>query len=174
MALFAESRPEFACIWLGMAKAGVVAALINFNLRSQALLHCLRAAEAVSLLFEGGGPLAEAVRDVCDELPGMRLYRFGEGDSEGSGEGEGDGDSSFGDSEGGQRPVENLDRLLRDADAGQAAFYRPSNLRERLFYIYTSGGFGVICGACVYSDNYRVIPGLQSHCRHHSWVKNTV
>jgi solute carrier family 27 fatty acid transporter 1/4 len=57
IALFMESRPEFVCFWLGMAKIGVIGALINFNLRMESLLHCLQASEAKGLIF--GGELIE-------------------------------------------------------------------------------------------------------------------
>ncbi|MGH0187870.1 UNVERIFIED_CONTAM: hypothetical protein FKN15_026797 [Acipenser sinensis] len=41
VAVFMESRPLFVALWLGMAKVGVEAALINFNLRRDSLLHCV-------------------------------------------------------------------------------------------------------------------------------------
>ena len=57
IALFMESSPEFVCLWLGMAKIGVVPALINFNLRMQALAHCIKVAESKAIIF--GAELAD-------------------------------------------------------------------------------------------------------------------
>ncbi|NXY89146.1 S27A1 protein, partial [Alcedo cyanopectus] len=51
LALLMESRPLFVGLWLGMAKLGVEAALLNIQLRRQALLHCLQASGARGLLF---------------------------------------------------------------------------------------------------------------------------
>ncbi|OXB53238.1 hypothetical protein ASZ78_012387 [Callipepla squamata] len=41
IAIFMESRPEFVGLWLGMAKVGIEAALINFNLRLDSLVYCI-------------------------------------------------------------------------------------------------------------------------------------
>lgn len=46
VAVLMENRPEFMMAWLGLAKIGAVAALINSNLRSRALAHCLKLAGA--------------------------------------------------------------------------------------------------------------------------------
>ena len=51
VAIYMENRPEFACYWLGMAKVGVVGALINFNLRADSLAHCISLSEAKGLVF---------------------------------------------------------------------------------------------------------------------------
>ena len=51
IALFMESRPEFVCMWLGLAKIGVISALINFSLRVDSLLHCVKACQAKGLVF---------------------------------------------------------------------------------------------------------------------------
>uniref|UniRef100_A0A8C0L1I0 Arachidonate--CoA ligase n=1 Tax=Canis lupus dingo TaxID=286419 RepID=A0A8C0L1I0_CANLU len=50
-ALFMENRNEFVGLWLGMAKLGVEAALINTNLRRDALCHCLTTSQARVLIF---------------------------------------------------------------------------------------------------------------------------
>lgn len=51
VALFMENRNEFVGLWLGMAKLGVEAALINTNLRRDALRHCLTTSRARALVF---------------------------------------------------------------------------------------------------------------------------
>lgn len=51
VALFMENRNEFVGLWLGMAKLGVEAALINTNLRRDALRHCLDTSKARALIF---------------------------------------------------------------------------------------------------------------------------
>ena len=57
VAIFMESRPEFVFIWLGLAKIGVVSALINFNLRLDTFAHCVRISGAKGLIF--GAELTE-------------------------------------------------------------------------------------------------------------------
>ncbi len=46
VAVLMENRPEFIMAWLGLAKIGAVAALINSNLQSHTLAHCLKLAGA--------------------------------------------------------------------------------------------------------------------------------
>jgi fatty-acyl-CoA synthase len=58
-ALFMENRPEYIATWLGLTKAGVVVALINSNLNSHALAHCINIAKARIVI--AGGELAENV-----------------------------------------------------------------------------------------------------------------
>uniref|UniRef100_A0A1I8H6I0 Very long-chain fatty acid transport protein n=1 Tax=Macrostomum lignano TaxID=282301 RepID=A0A1I8H6I0_9PLAT len=125
VAILAESRPQFACLWLGAAKAGVVSALINFNLRAQSLLHCLHAADATSLIF--GAELASAVLEVAPSLPaGLRLYCLGGGN-------------------GGLSNAADLDANLLRASTLQPAYpvKQGPNAKDRLFYIYTSGTTGM-------------------------------
>uniref|UniRef100_A0A4W5RFB2 Very long-chain fatty acid transport protein n=1 Tax=Hucho hucho TaxID=62062 RepID=A0A4W5RFB2_9TELE len=51
VALFMESRPLQVALWLGLAKVGVEAALINFNLRRDALLHCVGVSASRGIVF---------------------------------------------------------------------------------------------------------------------------
>ena len=50
VALLMENRPEFVVIWLGLAKAGLVTALINTNLRGGPLAHSLKVSKARHLI----------------------------------------------------------------------------------------------------------------------------
>jgi hypothetical protein len=45
------SCPEYICIWLGLAKLGVVTSLINHNLRNQPLSHTLNVAKTKAVIF---------------------------------------------------------------------------------------------------------------------------
>lgn len=56
VAIFLEGRPEFVGLWLGLAKMGVEAALLNVNLRREPLTFCLGTSGAKALIF--GGELA--------------------------------------------------------------------------------------------------------------------
>lgn len=57
VALFLESRPLYVALWLGLAKVGVEAALINFSLRCDSLLHCLGVSGSRAIVF--GAELAD-------------------------------------------------------------------------------------------------------------------
>ncbi|XP_021564457.1 long-chain fatty acid transport protein 1-like, partial [Carlito syrichta] len=73
VAVLLEGRPEFVGLWLGLAKAGVEAALLNVNLRREPLAFCLGTSGAKALVF--GGELAAAVAEVSGQL-GKSLLKF--------------------------------------------------------------------------------------------------
>lgn len=51
VALLMDSRPEYVAIWLGLAKAGVITALINTNQRSATLIHSITVINCKALIF---------------------------------------------------------------------------------------------------------------------------
>ena len=51
VALVMDNRPEYVAIWVGMAKIGVRAALINTNLIGKPLEHCLTIADAKAYII---------------------------------------------------------------------------------------------------------------------------
>uniref|UniRef100_A0A3B3SCL5 Very long-chain fatty acid transport protein n=1 Tax=Paramormyrops kingsleyae TaxID=1676925 RepID=A0A3B3SCL5_9TELE len=51
VAIFMESQPLLVALWLGLAKVGVEAALINFNLRRDSLKHCVGVSGARGIVF---------------------------------------------------------------------------------------------------------------------------
>lgn len=75
-----ENRSQYVGLWLGMAKIGVEAALINFNLRLEALVHCVTISNAKAVVFgseltdgksreDGGGEgIGEASEDMWQSL----------------------------------------------------------------------------------------------------------
>lgn len=66
VALFVENCPEFIGIWLGLGKIGVVSAFINFNLRQEALAHCIRIVKTRAVVFSAS--MGDALSAV---LPGL-------------------------------------------------------------------------------------------------------
>ncbi|KAH3802823.1 hypothetical protein DPMN_156513 [Dreissena polymorpha] len=78
VALVMENRPDLVFYWMGLAKIGAIAALINFNLREKSLLHCVQAAQAQCVVFSE--EMAPAVADISRDLPkSCRLYYMGGG-----------------------------------------------------------------------------------------------
>ena len=64
------NKPEFMFVWLGLLSIGAVPALINFNLTSKPLLHCITAAEAKLFIFDS--EIAANVEGIKDSLTGIR------------------------------------------------------------------------------------------------------
>ena len=46
-----ENRPEYVATWLGLAKIGVIPALINHNQKAQALVHAIQVATSKALIY---------------------------------------------------------------------------------------------------------------------------
>lgn len=52
VALMMNNRPEFIGIWLGLAKAGLVTALINTSQRSKSLVHSISVVNCKAVIFD--------------------------------------------------------------------------------------------------------------------------
>lgn len=63
VALFLGNEPLFVLIWLGLAKLGCVASLLNCNIRSKSLLHCFSCCDA-KVLVVGAGKLGQFLHYV--------------------------------------------------------------------------------------------------------------
>ncbi|XP_037674051.1 long-chain fatty acid transport protein 1 [Choloepus didactylus] len=144
VALFLEGRPEFVGLWLGLAKAGVEAALLNVNLRREPLAFCLGAAGAKALVF--GGELGAAVAEVSGQL-GKSVLRFCCGVLP----------------EGAAPDARLLDPLLQEVSTAPLAPPPAKGMDDRLFYIYTSGTTGLPKAAIVVHSRYYRIAAFGHH-----------
>ncbi|XP_029379624.1 long-chain fatty acid transport protein 2 isoform X2 [Echeneis naucrates] len=125
VALFLPNEPCYVWIWLGLAKLGCPAALLNFNIRSKSLLHCFSCCGAKVLIVSP--ELQDAMEEVLPSLreQGISVYLLSDSCSI-------KGISSLSDkiSQASDRP---LSRDLR-ANVG---------IRSTALYIYTSGTTGI-------------------------------
>ncbi|XP_068104678.1 long-chain fatty acid transport protein 4 [Hyperolius riggenbachi] len=135
IALFMENCNEYVGLWLGMAKIGVEAALINFNLRLEALEHCFSVSNSKAVVF--GREMSQAMTDVFSMMgKPLRLYCVGDCDPAILPSG-----------------TEFLAPLLQNAsrlppkDPGR-------EFTDKLFYIYTSGTTGLPKAAIVVHSRY--------------------
>uniref|UniRef100_A0A7N4NUM6 Long-chain-fatty-acid--CoA ligase n=1 Tax=Sarcophilus harrisii TaxID=9305 RepID=A0A7N4NUM6_SARHA len=145
VAMFLEGRPEFVGLWLGLAKAGVEAALLNVNLRLEPLTFCLSTSGAKALIF--GGELAAAISEVSIQL-GKNLVKFCSGD--------------FG-PEGVTPDTHLLDPMLSEASTAPPMQVPHKGMDDRLFYIYTSGTTGMPKAAIVVHSRYYRIAAFGHH-----------
>lgn len=54
VAVFLGNEPDFIWVWLGLAKLGCTAALLNSNIRARSLLHCFTCCRAKTLIAGAG------------------------------------------------------------------------------------------------------------------------
>ena len=59
-------RPEYVATWLGLAKIGVIPALINYNLKQNALVHTVRVANSKAIIY--GVELSQEVSEILSTL----------------------------------------------------------------------------------------------------------
>lgn len=137
VALFMESRPLQVALWLGLAKVGVEAALINFNLRRDSLLHCIGVSASRGIVF--GAELADAMLEVSSSL-NQSMVRFS------TGELSSDLLASL--------RSQPLDPILASASRQPPPCFSPKGFNDRLFYIYTSGTTGLPKAAIVVHSRY--------------------
>ncbi|XP_024623321.1 long-chain fatty acid transport protein 1 isoform X3 [Neophocaena asiaeorientalis asiaeorientalis] len=145
VAIFLEGRPEFVGLWLGLAKAGMEAALLNVNLRREPLIFCLGTSGAKALVF--GRELAAVVAEVSGQL-GKSLVKFCSGDVG---------------PEGVLPDTQLLDPLLKEASTAPLAQPPGKGMDDRLFYIYTSGTTGLPKAAIVVHSRYYRIAAFTHH-----------
>ena len=77
VALLMENRPEFIIVWLGLAKIGVVTALLNTHLQPDGLIHCTMIADTKWMIV--GEELAEKLEKVADKLTHVNFLIYGDG-----------------------------------------------------------------------------------------------
>nr|XP_054768787.1 long-chain fatty acid transport protein 6-like [Lytechinus pictus] len=68
VAFFIGNEPAFIWTLLGFCKLGVTCALLNVNLRSKSLLHCLQISEANTLVTVAGKSTEQALDEVMSDL----------------------------------------------------------------------------------------------------------
>ncbi|XP_067947380.1 long-chain fatty acid transport protein 1-like [Watersipora subatra] len=131
VAVFMESSSQYVGLWLGLAKIGVVPALINYNLRLNALVHCLKAASVKSVVY--GSELRSAIEEAAHLLPAtLPLYELG--------------------------PIDSSSPTLLDQTILSASCSRPPLMKydfnSPLIFIYTSGTTGLPKAAKVVHSRY--------------------
>ncbi|XP_063172348.1 long-chain fatty acid transport protein 4 [Candoia aspera] len=135
VALFMESCNQYVGLWLGLAKIGVEAALLNSNVRQDSLVHCVKISHAKAMVF--GGELAEALWEAQPFLEkSIRLFCSGDQRAANSLPG-----------------VEDLDSLVEKASR-QPPSPPDKGFLDKLFYIYTSGTTGLPKAAIILHSRY--------------------
>ncbi|KAI0399783.1 AMP-binding enzyme [Xylaria palmicola] len=78
VALFMANSPDFVLVWMGLWAVGAAPALINHNLTSQALLHCLGVAGSRLVFADGPPELLARLDAVAADLDGrgVRVVRL--------------------------------------------------------------------------------------------------
>lgn len=124
-AVMIENRPEFFYAWLGLAKAGITAALINTETRGKALSHALKETSSKCLFL--GNECSHHFETIQPD-PAIKVWTINDGVNKHELEG-----------------IEPITGALQKLTTKQ----QPSGLRDKvvgetpLFYVFTSGTTGL-------------------------------
>jgi fatty-acyl-CoA synthase len=130
VALMMDNRPEFPMVWLGLAKVGIVTALLNTSARGRVLQHALEQTGARAFMY--GSECAQQVASLEGE--GLPALLF-EAEQPGTGS----------ESAGAPAGVRSLSRAMSAAGAmnPDRVARAQVRLRDPLYYIFTSGTTGL-------------------------------
>jgi len=126
VSLLLDNRPEYVALWLGLSKAGIVTALLNYNLRDKPLVHSITIANSKAVIV--GAVFNDAFLSIRDQLGAdVAMYGFDYG-----------ADST-------SLPANciNLDAAMRDASSGPLPGPPIGNYADKMLYIFTSGTTGL-------------------------------
>ncbi|KAF7658738.1 hypothetical protein LDENG_00008370 [Lucifuga dentata] len=125
VALFLPNEPSVIWTWLGLAKLGCPAALLNFNIRSKSLLHCFSCCGAKVLITSP--ELQDAVEEVWPALAAQDISVYVLSET-----------SSIQ----GIKPLS--DKISQASDQPLPRSLRANvNIKSTALYIYTSGTTGL-------------------------------
>jgi fatty-acyl-CoA synthase len=129
VALSMDNRPEFPMVWLGLAKAGIVTALLNTAARGRVLQHALEQTDARALIF-GPECAAHVATLGPGELPRLLFELRDPARAAGT-------ETPL--------PARSLDEALAAAcaDNPDASLRAHVRLCDPLYYIFTSGTTGL-------------------------------
>ncbi|XP_041795090.1 very long-chain acyl-CoA synthetase-like [Chelmon rostratus] len=146
VALFLANEPSFVWTWLGLAKLGCSAALLNYNIRSRSLLHCFSCCSAKVII--ASAELQDAVEEVLPTLRerGISVYLLSEACS--------------------IQGINTLsDKISQASDQPLPQDLRANvSIRSVALYIYTSGTTGLPKAAVITHERLWAASFIQAVC----------
>ena len=141
VALFMTSNPEFVTIWLGLAKAGIVSALLNNNQKLDSLAHSVNIVDAKAIIFDKANE--EAIIEVMPLLKekGVKYYMFGEGEA----------------------PAGSIPMHAALQQTSTDFKLVPTEFRDKLVHIYTSGTTGFPKAVIIKNSRYITVASGMKH-----------
>ena len=67
-AIYLQNSPEFIFIWYGLISIGCTAAFINYNIASDALIHCIKVSGANILIADNDSGCQERLQGSMDRI----------------------------------------------------------------------------------------------------------
>jgi len=137
VAVMLENRVDYCCYWLGLAVLGAVPALINTNLRHQALAHTLTVVTSKAVIFSAD--TEKAISEIRPDLTSLepQLYCADTTDMAGA--------------------VSLAEVLPAQSEEEDILAERRAGYQDTLLYIYTSGTTGMPKAATVRHSRFLML-----------------
>lgn len=145
VSILMENRPEFLALFVAVNKLGAVAALINTNLRTTPLLHCISVTQSKVCVF--GTELSEAVDGIRSELHEQTETLIAVADT---------GNSSI------PPWSSDMDQLLQGTTEEDPTSQNEVTLGQVALYIFTSGTTGLPKAAVMTNGRFLRLAKLSS------------
>ncbi|KAG8187185.1 hypothetical protein JTE90_020056 [Oedothorax gibbosus] len=131
VALFLNNCPEYVGIWLGLAKIGIVTALVNTNQKADTLAHSINVVDIKAVIF--GRSFSGVVKESIEFLKNkdtMQFYCFSERSSQE------EHTVSF--------PAKSFNAVLEETSPEPISPKKVKvSFQDKMLYIYTSGTTGL-------------------------------
>ncbi|XP_071482147.1 long-chain fatty acid transport protein 6-like [Diadema antillarum] len=138
-----QNSPVLVWTWLGFLKKGIITSMLNFNLKSTALLHCIKVSEAKKLVF--GTEFLGLVQELLPELRALNIELWMVNDFQVYG----------------VAPPVGVVPMDLSTMSGEPFPSEPMRLEETAAYIFTSGTTGLPKPATV--PHRKIIRGVAMH-----------
>jgi len=147
VAVLMGNNPQFVATWLGLAKVGLLPALINNNLKQDSLVYSIKVAKCQALIF------THELRQTVDQIrnkfnygsqESLKFFMTGQGEASAQ-----PSDTTNIDEEVAKHSKEPLSKEIQDS----------INFRDKLMFIYTSGTTGLPKAAVIKHARYILAGG---------------
>lgn len=147
IAVMVENRPELVATVLGLAKIGVISALVNTSQCSKVLSHSINLVKPFAIVI--GEEVQQAVLDVQDdlELANDKFFWFADDESKTTS----------------PKPFTDLAKAIQSCQKSNPSTTNDVTGKDGLFYIYTSGTTGLPKAVTFKNSRWMLAYGTYGH-----------
>ena len=147
IAVMVENRPELVATVLGLAKIGVISALVNTSQCSKVLSHSINLVKPFAIVI--GEEVQQAVLDVQDdlELANDKFFWFADDESKTTS----------------PKPFTDLAKAIQSCQRSNPSTTNDVTGKDGLFYIYTSGTTGLPKAVTFKNSRWMLAYGTYGH-----------
>ena len=153
IAVMIENRPELLATVIGLAKIGVVSALVNTSQTGKVLTHSVNLVKPIAII--AGDEILQSIEEIRDdlEIPVNRFFWFADQDTRQN-------------TDEAPKNHQNLAQLINDFSKSNPHNTQQVYGNDGLFYIYTSGTTGLPKAVIFKHSRWMLAYGTYGHVLH--------